>query len=169
MFDAAAADEARRQAQDLAAKSGDTALSEEFTKLADEQSSAAFRWTALSVVTTVVGIILGGVAHFLVPFKSSEAQLLYPLLIALGAGGLATYFARLGGHHRHSAAWAKSISVQLDSYAKFVENTNGDGKMRVFDQFAGRVLGAPPPRSEKAAMQSATIADIAAIVTRSPT
>lgn len=169
LAEASAANEERRQAQDLAAKSGDSALSEEFTKLADEQASAAFGWTALSILTTAVGIVLGGIAHFQVQFQSSEAQLIYPLLIALGAGGLATYFARLGGHHRHSAAWAKSIAVQLDSYAKFVENTNSEGKMRVFDQFAGRVLGAPPPRSEKAAVQSAMIADIAAIVAKNPT
>lgn len=166
LLEASRADEERRQAQDLAAKTGDTALSENFARLASSESEAASFWTRMSVGTTVVGTVFGLSAHAFSPFGSDTANLLYPLLLAVGAAGLATYFARLGGHHRHSAQWAKSISVQLDSYAKFVQHTDNAGRTQVFDQFARRVLGPPPPRSEKSAVQSATIADIAAIVAR---
>lgn len=160
------ADAARRQAQTVAATGADVALSREFGNLATKESESARRWTWSSIGATAAGLVGSVVTHAIVDPGPDTTAFVYPVIVALAAAGLATYFARLGGHHRHTAQWAKSIEVQLDSYARFIEHTPEAERSRVFEQFAGRVLGAPPPRSEKAAVQSATIADIAAIATR---
>ncbi|BFM23509.1 hypothetical protein CHE218_05510 [Microbacterium sp. che218] len=160
---------ARRELQTLIARSGDRSLSEEFSALAKKETDSAASWTKWSIVVTGFGVIAGLVVHGVFDGQPTESKIVYSLLVAAGFAGVATYFARLAGHHRHTAQWAKSVAVQLDSYARFVEHTDDEGRKKVFDQFAARVLGPPPPRSEKAAVQSATIADIAAIAARNPT
>lgn len=163
----AAALEEAAEARKLAAREGDAELSGEFGVLASKEGRRAALWTAAAILMTGVGFFAGWILHTSRVLDDERAALLYPVLVAIGAAGLATYFARLGGHHRHTAQWAKSISVQLDSYEKFVHHTTVGASIPVFDRFAARVLGPPPPRNEKAAAQTTVLSEALALVTKS--
>lgn len=157
----------RRELSGLVARGGDSVLSAEFRELAGREGRAAIAWTWAAIATTGAGIAIGWGLHSSSTFGGELASVLYPLVVGFAFAGLAAYFARLGGHRRHTAQWARSIRVQLDAYAKFVEHTTPEAAVAVFDRFSARVLGAPPPRNEKSSLPPMTVADVVSLVSKS--
>jgi hypothetical protein len=143
---------ARDAAQSALISAGRTAevrLGQYFDAHAKRQESAAVRWTIGAIAATVLGPTVGLVLHSVDAFgREDEAmRVAYPLLIALAFIGLATYFARLAGHHRRQGSWSRSIQVQLESVDAFLGVINSDEtRSKIHEVFANRVFGAPPER-----------------------
>lgn len=65
--------------------------------------------------------------------------------IVLAVAAFSTYSIRLAGQHRHQGNWAKSIAVQLKSFSAFLDPVESPAiRDSIYEQFAGRVFGAPP-------------------------
>lgn len=161
-------DEARREAMSVAAATGDTALSKGFADLQGKETFAAGVWTSFAVATTFFGIGAGWATHMIFDTADNATGIVYPAVVALAFAGLAAYFARLGGHRRHTAQWAKSIAVQLDSYEKFIHHADEAARGPIFDRFAARVLGDPPARNAKNETAGFTVSDVMALMSKQP-
>lgn len=159
----------RREAEEVAATSGDKALSGYFGQLETEEAEGAEKWTTAAIATTAVGVLAGVAAHFSLGGQDELARVLYSALLTASFGGLAAYLARLGGHRRHTAQWAKSIKVQLDSYEKFIRHTDEGARAPIFDRFAARVLGDPPARNAKGDQTGLSLAEVLALMSKSNT
>lgn len=166
LSEAQASDEARRKAMTVAATSGDEKLSGGFGTLARKEAIAAGLWTTAAIITTVAGVAAGWGTHVALDSQGDLARVLYPAVLALAFGGLAAYFARLGGHRRHTAQWAKSVAVQLDSYEKFIHHADEGARGPIFDRFAARVLGDPPVRNAKGDQTGFSLAEVLALLTK---
>lgn len=166
LAEAQTSDEARRKAMTVAASTGDEKLSKEFADLHTREAHAAGLWTGAAIVTTFAGVAAGWWTHELFSTATQLTSVLYPIVVAVGIAGLGAYFARLGGHRRHTAQWAKSIAVQLESYEKFIHHADEAARNAIFDRFAARVLGDPPARNAKSEQSNVTLTEVLALMAK---
>lgn len=69
-------------------------------------------------------------------------------------GGIAVYLSKLASSHRRNGDWAKAMSVQLQTFSRFLEPLKNDEAIRnIYEEFARRVFGPPPtPAGDDAAV-----------------
>jgi hypothetical protein len=134
-------------AQESAGNAGAADLSIHFGEYADRELRLSFWFRA----ATFVGLGSSVGAAYLIHLAITDASissLIYRVTLTVGIAGLAAYFARLGGQHRRLGNWARSVQVQLKSLAAFTATITDDGvRNQVQQEFARRVLGAPPERA----------------------
>ncbi|MDF2917226.1 MAG: hypothetical protein K0S70_1443 [Microbacterium sp.] len=130
-----------------AGNAGAADLSTHFGDYADRELRLSFGFR----VATFLGFGGSIAAALLLHLDISEISvpsLVYRLTLTIGIAGLAAYFARLGGQHRRLGNWARSVQVQLQSLGAFTATiTDETVRNQVQQEFARRVLGAPPERA----------------------
>ncbi len=143
--DRVALEQLKQEIRELTSRKAQAELSGHFEKLAREQGVASWLFRAgasvLAITAGVVGVRLG-------PGTTGWGDALAHAAIVLAIGGLSAYVARLGSSHRLTADWARSIKVQMDSFEDFIATIDDSAtRQRIHEEFARRVLGAPPTGS----------------------
>jgi len=147
------AEESATTARQAAGTAGEASLASWFQNYARSEHTASWIFRAVAFVG------LGGTAGLAYWFflESEERNLEVSSLVlrsamVLAVAAFSTYSIRLAGQHRNQGNWAKSIAVQLNSFAAFLEPVDSIAvRDAIYGQFANRVLGAPPdPKSPSA-------------------
>jgi hypothetical protein len=134
-------------AREAAGLAGDAALYSYFEDFSDKElrSATRFRWATIGAISAAV-VIGAALPH---GTASDWTSLAYRLIVVAGVGGLAAYLGRQASLHRRAYLWAKSISVQLQSFPAFAASLpESETTGAVFQSFALRILGAPPASGE---------------------
>ncbi|MBD8485381.1 hypothetical protein IFT79_07110 [Frigoribacterium sp. CFBP 8759] len=146
MLAATAAEASADSAKRAAGTAGEASLASYFQTYARHEHAASwlFRFLAFAgLASTAVLAWWLFVESENVDLKVSSLILRSAMVLAIAA--FSTYSIRLAGQHRHQGNWAKSIAVQLNSFGAFMEPVeSGEVKDAIYEQFARRVLGAPP-------------------------
>ncbi|MBJ7357072.1 hypothetical protein [Nocardioides sp.] len=141
-------------------------LSDHFKRLSWRERCASWLFRVLTF-TALAGAVYAGAE---VPAGIDLESGLGHLAIILALGGGAAYASRLASTHRSMADWAKSIQVQLNTFQDFLTTVTDDpAKARIYEEFARRVLGAPPSllggSDTGAGLSNAQVLDLAALIT----
>lgn len=140
-------------ASSAAGLTGEAATSTYYDQLAKDELSQADRFRMFAVVTVAVAI-LGTGAFVLGPelnwawatINPTDYVHLVQRILLIGAVlGLGGYFSRQSHHHRATANWAASLSVQLKTFSAFLTPlTNQELADGLRKDFGARVFGDPP-------------------------
>jgi hypothetical protein len=151
------AKESATSARQAAGTAGEASLASWFQSYARSEHTASWAFRAVAFLG------LAGTAGLAYWFflESEERNLAVSSLVlrsamVLAVAAFSTYSIRLAGQHRNQGNWAKSITVQLNSFAAFLEPVESPAvRDAIYGQFANRVLGAPP--DSKSASAEATV------------
>jgi hypothetical protein len=151
------AEESASSARQAAGTAGEASLASWFRSYARSEHTASWAFRAVAFLG------LAGTAGLAYWFflESEERKLAVSSLVlrsamVLAVAAFSTYSIRLAGQHRNQGNWAKSIAVQLNSFAAFLEPVESPAvRDAIYEQFANRVLGAPP--DSKSASAEATV------------
>ncbi|GAA4712971.1 hypothetical protein [Nocardioides conyzicola] len=138
-------------------------LSKQFKSLAEREhkSSRWLRWATYGLVA------VAALAALMAPRASGWAEVVGRLALASIFAGASAYTARLASVHRNTGDWANSVRVQLDTFEDFLGAIDSDdARMRVYEEFGRRVLGAPPLASGDGenAMPVGQIVELASVI-----
>ncbi|CAG7642521.1 hypothetical protein [Rhodococcus opacus] len=138
--------QARDSAKQAAGVTGNTSLAGHFTSLATSEESRAFKWTLTAIAGFVAALAIG-VGVLTRDASAVWTSMLSHLTLTLPALAVAAYAARISGHHRTSALWAKTTAVQLSSLSAFLEQMpNSTAREQIVLTLGLRVFAAPDLR-----------------------
>jgi hypothetical protein len=163
--------ESARDARRAAGSAGEASLASWFQEYGKNEHIASWAFRSLAF-TGLIGT--AALAYWF--FLQSEIRelgvtsLALRSAIVLAVAAISTYAIRLAGQHRQQGNWAKSIAVQLNSFAAFLEPLESSSTRDViYQQFAARVLGSPPHSNRNSAEPPLQVSaqDLAVLVARS--
>lgn len=141
---ARSAERASVAAREAAGSAGNSALAFHFAELAQRESRAAFGWTFCTIVALMVTITAGTILSVNKVFDSLWSSIIGHLAVILPIVAIAAYTARIAHHHRKSALWSSSASVQLKSIAAYAEQLGSDdSRENILIALGNRVFSAP--------------------------
>lgn len=107
-------------AAEAAGNAGAATLGHHFSTVADSQGRNALGWTSFAFICVAAILYIGN--EIVQNAVGSEwIQTLLHLAIVLPIVGAASYAARIAGHHRELARWAKTAAVQINTVSAFAE------------------------------------------------
>lgn len=120
-------------------------LTKSFETYGDNEIKKSF-WLRIASVLLVVGIAVLAWTSGAKGADSPEewGRVGVHATVALTIGALAVYASRLAGQHRASGDWAKALEVQLRTFEAFLAPIPEEARSAIYEDFAHRVLGAPP-------------------------
>lgn len=143
----------RDQARLATGEAGASALGSYFTAVSDAEHKSSLRWTAGAIASAFGALIVG----LTILFKKDGwdwAETLFHLALALPLIGIASYVARIAGHHRSLARWAKAAAVQVNTAPAFSQLlANDESREDLILRLGHNIFAAPnfdgPSESDK--------------------
>lgn len=141
---AKSAERASAAAREAAGSAGNSSLAVHFAQLAKGEARAALGWSAGTIAALLAMISTSTALSLFKVFDSVWSSIIGHLAVLLPMAAVAAYTARIAHHHRQSALWSSSTSVQLKSIAAYAEQFGSEeSRESLLISLGTRVFSAP--------------------------
>ncbi|MCV7365471.1 hypothetical protein [Mycolicibacterium neworleansense] len=133
----------RDMARSATGEAGASGLGRYFSSVAKDEQQSAMWWT-VAAIGSIAGVLALGIIVFIRGDEADWVPTLFHLALALPLIGAASYVARIAGHHRALARWAKAAAVQVNTIPAFSQQlSSAEARQQLILELGKNVFATP--------------------------